>query len=308
MRLQDDQVKRAILDPDRDVREAAVNYFSRSFSQDPGIMPMAIQAIEQYGKDNAFEGYSFLKDLLQTDETVLWPIAQRKKLPGGEEYGYEYAIRSALAHADAAVLERHRAEILCLEDLSDDAKRTITERISFLSESPEELCGRSAIFADVVMPWTRFPRISILPTTSSRPWGSIPAISRPRKSWEILNATAKDKLARIVCRSTGGRIEIARSNLSPVSSRCFTTRTTGCSRKGIEPWCGLVAIKSSKSLPEPIRQEAGILPITAASVLENIHTDLSVETKSQVFRYRRGSPPPMQLASGDVDEFCHGRN
>ena len=79
MRLQEEQVKQAILNPDRDVREAAVYYFARSFSQDPGIMPLAIQAIEQYGKDDAFERYSFLKDLVQTDETVLWLIAQIKK-------------------------------------------------------------------------------------------------------------------------------------------------------------------------------------------------------------------------------------
>ena len=39
MRLNEDQVKQAILNSDRDVREAAVYYFSRSYSQDAGIIP-----------------------------------------------------------------------------------------------------------------------------------------------------------------------------------------------------------------------------------------------------------------------------
>ena len=55
MRLNADQVKQAILHEDRDVREAAVYYFARSFGTDPNIMPLAIQAIEQYGWKDAFE-------------------------------------------------------------------------------------------------------------------------------------------------------------------------------------------------------------------------------------------------------------
>ena len=55
MRLTEAQVKEAILSPDQDVRFAAVYYFAQSFSADPGIMPLAIQAIEQYGWKDAFE-------------------------------------------------------------------------------------------------------------------------------------------------------------------------------------------------------------------------------------------------------------
>ncbi len=40
MRLPAQQVMDAILHPDREIREAAVYYFSRSFSPDPAIMPL----------------------------------------------------------------------------------------------------------------------------------------------------------------------------------------------------------------------------------------------------------------------------
>jgi hypothetical protein len=73
------QIKQAILHEDQDVREAAVYYFARSYSSDPGIMPLAIQAIEHIGWENAFHIYSFLDDLVQSDETVFLLIRQIKQ-------------------------------------------------------------------------------------------------------------------------------------------------------------------------------------------------------------------------------------
>jgi hypothetical protein len=146
MRLTEGQIKQAILHEDQDVREAAVYYFARSYSSDPGIMPLAIQAIEKIGSENAFHIYSFLDDLVQNDETVLWLIRQIKKQAkanrndeGGGEGGYVDSIRSALVHADAELLKRHQSEILELAQLDDDAREAISERIGFLSRSPEEL-------------------------------------------------------------------------------------------------------------------------------------------------------------------------
>jgi hypothetical protein len=42
MRMTEAQIKQAILHDDQDVREAAAYYFARSYSSDPGIMPLAI--------------------------------------------------------------------------------------------------------------------------------------------------------------------------------------------------------------------------------------------------------------------------
>ena len=78
MRLMESQIKQAILNPDRDVRDAAVFYFAKAYSTDPGIMPLVIQAIEQYGWKDAFQFYSFTSELPQTDETVRWLMGQIK--------------------------------------------------------------------------------------------------------------------------------------------------------------------------------------------------------------------------------------
>lgn len=39
MRLSEDKIKQAILHPDMDIRERAVRYFDKSFSQDTSVVP-----------------------------------------------------------------------------------------------------------------------------------------------------------------------------------------------------------------------------------------------------------------------------
>src|SRR5437016_3690790 len=139
MRLSEDQIKRGVLHPDPDVREAAVEYFSGSYSPDPSMMPLVIQAIEQNGWNAAFRDYSFLEDLAQTDETVRWLVGELRRLgrPENERAG-EYAdwLSAALAHADAAVLQRHEVEVEALEELDDESREALDERLTFLSAEP----------------------------------------------------------------------------------------------------------------------------------------------------------------------------
>ena len=75
MRLPAEKIKEAILSPDRELREAAVYYFSASQSGDPTLMPMVIQAFERYGVA-AFETFTFLDDLVQNEDSVAWLCRQ----------------------------------------------------------------------------------------------------------------------------------------------------------------------------------------------------------------------------------------
>jgi hypothetical protein len=143
MRLPADKVKEAILHADQDVRDAVVYFFADSFSSDPAIMPLVIQAIEKFGFENAFDIYSFMQNLVQTDETVRWLIQQLTKLgqPANEKEAEPVlAYISALVHADPAVLKKHESEIMALE-FDYESKEAITERIWFPSRPAEELWG-----------------------------------------------------------------------------------------------------------------------------------------------------------------------
>jgi len=151
MRLQANRVKQLILHDDQDVREAAVYYFSRSYSNDPSIMPLAIQVIEQHGWDEAFEFYSFMEDLVQTDETVLWLIAQIKKYvqtTDEDERRYAHLASKGLVQAETTILERHYAEIISLEELEDEAQFAICQRLRFATQPPDELWDHLVFFCD----------------------------------------------------------------------------------------------------------------------------------------------------------------
>ncbi len=78
MRLSVDQVRQAILHPDWDVRDMALRYFQESFSTDPAVMPLLIEAVEKYGWAEAFSPAIRIQALGQTTETVAWLVEQLK--------------------------------------------------------------------------------------------------------------------------------------------------------------------------------------------------------------------------------------
>lgn len=142
MQLPAEKIKEAILHADQDVREEAAYYFANSFSPDPTIMPLVIQAIEKFGFDTAFSAHSFFENLVQTDETVRWLIEQLEESgqPANEKEAEPVlAYIPALIHADPAVLKNHEAEIMALDALDRDSRDAIAEQIWFPTRSPEEL-------------------------------------------------------------------------------------------------------------------------------------------------------------------------
>jgi hypothetical protein len=72
MRLPGSKIKEAIVHPESAVRLMAVEYFSKSFSPDPTVMPWVIQAIEKYGRENAYLLIGLAVGLVQTGESLQW--------------------------------------------------------------------------------------------------------------------------------------------------------------------------------------------------------------------------------------------
>ncbi len=153
MRQPAEKVKEVILHVDQDVRDAAAYYFADSYSDDASVMPLVIQAIEKYGFEAAFTGYSFLTNLVQTDETVVWLSGQLKKLgqPTNEKEAEPVlAYNAAVIHADPDVLKNREAEIRALEALDPDSKDVIRELIEFRSRSADELWTEFVEFGEAL--------------------------------------------------------------------------------------------------------------------------------------------------------------
>ena len=139
MRLPAERIKQAILHPDREVRDAAVYYFGDAHSTDATIMPLVIQAIEQYGLD-AFSIYSF--ELVQNGDSIVWLMKEIDRVgEGRDERECEYArsLQRALRQCDPGLLKQHFAAIDSLRNLDTASKAEIADRIALASMTAKEL-------------------------------------------------------------------------------------------------------------------------------------------------------------------------
>jgi uncharacterized protein YchJ len=146
MRLSEDVIKQGILHPEQEVRTGAVLYFSRSYTADDSIMPLAIQAIEQHGWDKAFDVAACITGLALNDATLSWVLAQLQhedaKKP--DPYGWParwYTLNSLLSNADAELLSRHKRAILDVKGLDDEVLEIVGERIDLLTAG-DDFCWR----------------------------------------------------------------------------------------------------------------------------------------------------------------------
>ena len=283
MRLTEAQVKEAILSPDQDVRFAAVYYFAQSYSADPGIMPLAIRAIEQYGWKDAFEFYSFVANLRQTDETVPWLAGQIKKHGGNadeDELRYAYAATKGLIQADAVILERHQSEILNLYELEDEAKNVISERIAFRSESTEELWHDLEAFCQRSDKLNRVPDDFDLANNLVEALGRHPEFSESEIQ-AILNGEPADNWLELCAVRLAGELRLQEAIPSIV-----TLLDDADDSMFEEGHRALVKIGGDKVVEELARAyPAGSsdLRSLAANLFEHIHSDSSVETCLKLF-------------------------
>lgn len=160
MRLSAEQVKQGIAHTERIVRDVALRYFSESFSEDPAIMPLAIQAIETYGWDEAFEyHFFFLYKLVQTEDTLLWLIDRLNRMgrPKTEpERDICYHLSSAICQADVALLMKHEQAILGLEGFFAECGEVMADRLRLMTvdadacwQELEQLCEEHRAAADI---------------------------------------------------------------------------------------------------------------------------------------------------------------
>jgi hypothetical protein len=114
MRLPESKIKEAILHSEKIVRQEALLYFADCFSRDAEVMPLAIRAIETYGRRHAFLHVHLLAQLAQTEATVEWAIQELHKVEDKAEDQDSYfpALSDLLCNADPQLVGPHADRIL----------------------------------------------------------------------------------------------------------------------------------------------------------------------------------------------------
>lgn len=113
MRMSEAKIKEAILHPEKMVRDVALAYFTESFSRDVEVMPIAIEAIETFGRNDAFRFLFGLSELAQTDASVDWLVRELHQPPSTTIKGTNYldGLSRVLSKADPGILSRRADEI-----------------------------------------------------------------------------------------------------------------------------------------------------------------------------------------------------
>jgi SEC-C motif len=115
VRLSESKIKEALLHPDLDVRDTAIRYFHNPTTPDYTLMPLAIEAIEKYGRTRAFTFTHYLNRLPQTEQSIAWVIAELQRdceEPPEVRYFYFLNLSRLLCHTDIRLVVQHAPEIL----------------------------------------------------------------------------------------------------------------------------------------------------------------------------------------------------
>jgi hypothetical protein len=114
VRIPEVKIKEAILHPERLVRQEALLYFADCFSRDVEVMPLAIKAIEKYGRSDFFPYVHVLAQLAQTESTVEWAIKElhREEDKADDDDRFFPALSRLLCNAAPQLIAPRADEIL----------------------------------------------------------------------------------------------------------------------------------------------------------------------------------------------------
>jgi hypothetical protein len=141
VRLSEDRIKEAILDTDPEIRQRAVRYFAKSFSSDTSVAPLVIEAVETFGREDAYHLIGLSSDLPQTEDTIDWIIGELNDGQSDQYENYTYNLSRVLIKADASLLLPNESAILDSLHFLAGLHAPLTERLQMLSWD-ETTCWR----------------------------------------------------------------------------------------------------------------------------------------------------------------------
>jgi len=170
MRLPEATIKQAILHPERLVRHEALTYFADSYSRDTEVMPLAIEAVETFGRGNSLLDVHPLGGLAQTEATVDWAVREL----GREEDGGE----------DREVFSRVLSRLLCNTD-----PRLLVPRAEGILRAPG--------FMKELVPEFR-ERLELLAWDADRCWKELEDLSEKGKGHQYVSDVPFGHASRVV--------------------------------------------------------------------------------------------------------------
>jgi hypothetical protein len=135
MRLPEAKIKEALVHPEKLVRQEALLYFADCYSRDAQVMPLAIKAIETYGRSHAFRHVHVLAQLAQTETTVEWASRElhREEDRAEDTDSYFPALSRLLCSADPQLVAPRADQILQAPGFFKELVPKFQERLQLAS-------------------------------------------------------------------------------------------------------------------------------------------------------------------------------
>ncbi len=133
MRLSENRIKEAILDPDLEIRQRAIKFFAKSYSTDLSVMALVIKAVETFGRQDAYSLIGLSRELPQTEKTIAWVIDELNNEESDQHENYTYNLSMILVKADPALLLPKESDILESQHFLPDLRAPFSERLQMLS-------------------------------------------------------------------------------------------------------------------------------------------------------------------------------
>jgi len=131
VRLPETKIKAAILDTDLEIRQRAIRYFA--YSTDLSVMPHVIQAVERFGRQDAYHLIGSARELPQTEETITWIIDELGNESNAKDLNYSYNLSMVLVRADPALLLQHESVILDSKSFLSNLRLPFSQRLQMLA-------------------------------------------------------------------------------------------------------------------------------------------------------------------------------
>jgi len=133
VRFPEAKIKKAILSPNKHQRAVAMDYFANSFSADPSVMPVVIQAVETYGKENTRYLIRLSKTIAQTQETVAWVLRELNDPVNERNTDLINGLNAILLQINSDLLMGHQQAVLNALHLSPKQRDRFRNRFEMLS-------------------------------------------------------------------------------------------------------------------------------------------------------------------------------
>ncbi len=307
MRTREAMIKTGILHPVHEIRNKALNYFTHGLAQDPTLMPLVIQAVERYGRDEAFTILRGADRLASTQESVRWltaELAEDWPLETVASDNYCFAIALILCRTRTALLDPAMTDLRCFpEELKDRFLKRL-EMASWNWETGwsalEALAREAQEQGEFRLEHTRHGELIVESLARHQDKAEIvlPLLQRRYKGYDKhlmhwLESFLIDLAGRMRLKeATPVLVDRMRHGSEWLSDSCVTALP----RIG-----GDVVVNA---LADHWRRGHGDFRRGAAEIMGHIHTDLSVEKLLEFFPLEKDGDTKEFLAHALLDHFA----